>query len=88
MMIRPSGNSDTHRPRPRMSAQGRRAFTLIEMLVTIGIIILVSSMALPFIIPIMRGGKLRHAEDIVKTACLLARSRAIKERREVCVTLL
>jgi len=58
------------------------------MLVVIAIIGLVSALALPLFTTLMRAGKLGQGEDIVKTACIVARSRAILERRRVSVTLL
>ena len=67
---------------------GREAFTLIEMLVVIGIIILVAAISLPLLTAMTRGGKLRHAEDMAKSACLAARGRAIRERRKISVTFL
>ena len=66
----------------------RRAFTLIEMLVVLGIIGLVMAMSLPMLIPFMRGRKLDHAADVVKSSCLLARSKAIQQKRMINVTLL
>jgi len=58
------------------------------MLVVIAIIGLVSALALPLFTTLMRAGKLGQGEDIVKSACLVARSRAILERRRFSVTLL
>ena len=64
------------------------AFTLIEMLVVLGIIGLVAAMSIPMLIPFMRGRKAQQSADIVKSACVFARSRAVKQRRRFCVTLL
>ena len=72
----------------RAAEGGRAAFTLVEMLVVIGIIGLVAAMSLPMIIPMIRGNKLGQAVDAVKSACIVARSKAIQERRMFCVTLL
>jgi prepilin-type N-terminal cleavage/methylation domain-containing protein len=64
------------------------AFTLIEMLVVLGIIGLVAAITLPMIVPIMRTRALDSAVDTVKTACILARSTAIQQRKMVNLTLL
>ncbi len=58
------------------------------MLVVLGIIALVAAISLPLIVPIMRGRSLDAALDTVKTACNLARSTAIQQRRMVNLTLL
>lgn len=64
------------------------AFTLVEMLVVIGIIALVAAMSIPMITPFTRTRKLDQAAEVVKSACLLARSKAVRERRMFSVTLL
>jgi len=64
------------------------SFTLIEMLVVLGIIGLVASMTIPMMLPFVRQRKMTLASETVKAACLLARSKAIKERRRISVTLL
>ena len=58
------------------------------MLVVIGIIILISAISLPVFLSLGKGGKLRQAKATVTGACLVARSRAIRERRKFSVTLL
>ena len=58
------------------------------MLVVLGIVGLVAAVTLPMIIPIMRARQLDSSLDIVKTACTLARSTAIQQRRMVNLTLL
>jgi len=65
-----------------------RAFTLVEMLVVLAIIGLVAAMSVPMILPFMRGRKLGLAADVVKSACVLARSKAIQQKRMINVTLL
>jgi prepilin-type N-terminal cleavage/methylation domain-containing protein len=65
-----------------------RAFTLVEMLVVLGIIALVMSMSIPMFVPMTRAGKLDAAKDAVKSACILARSKAIQERCDYAVVLL
>ena len=64
------------------------SFTLIEMLVVIGIILLIAAISLPAFLAMTKGGRLRQAGDTVTSACLVARSRAIRERRKISVTLL
>ena len=58
------------------------------MLVVLGIVALVAAISLPLIVPIIRGRALDSALDTVKTACNLARSTAIQQRRMVNLTLL
>ena len=65
-----------------------RAFTLVEMLVVLGIIGLVSAITLPMLVPMMRTRTLDSAVDTVKTACNLARSTAIQQRRMMNLTFL
>ena len=72
----------------RRRGTARDAFTLVEMMVVIGIILLVTGMAVPIVLVVNKGAKLRQAKEMVKTACLVARSQAISERKKVCVTLL
>lgn len=64
------------------------AFTLIEMLVVLGIIALVTALSLPMIVPIMRTRTLNSAVDTVKSACILARSTAIQQRKMMNLTFL
>ena len=78
------GAASTLRPALRT----RFAFTLVEMLVIVGIIGLVMAIVLPMLIPFMRSRKLEQAADIVQSACLLARSKAIQQKRVINVTLL
>jgi len=63
-------------------------FTLIEMLVVIAIIALVAAMTVPMMTPFTRTRKLEQAGDVVKNACILARSKAIQQRKKFCVTIL
>ncbi len=58
------------------------------MLVVLGIVALVAAITLPMIVPIMRARALDSALDTVKTACNLARSTAIQQRRMMNLTLL
>ena len=56
------------------------AYTITEMMVVAGIILLVAGMSLPMMAPLMRRAALRDASDIIKNACVQARSRAVQER--------
>jgi type II secretory pathway pseudopilin PulG len=60
---------------------------MIEMLVVLGIVALVTAMTLPMIIPMMRTRKLDSAVDTVKSAIILARSKAVQSRRMMNLTL-
>lgn len=68
--------------------RSRAAFTIIEMLVVVGIILLISALSLPLFVNMTKAGKLRQARETVKMACVFARSQAIRGRRMVGVTLL
>ena len=63
-------------------------FTLVEMLVVIGIIALVAVMAIPMMTPYTRARKVEQVAETVKTACILARSKAIQQRKKFNVTIL
>ena len=80
--------SEIARRHPIINHQSRRSFTLIEMLVVIGIILLVSAISLPLFIGMSKSGKLGQAEETIESACLIARSRAITKRRKFSVTIL
>ena len=58
------------------------------MLVVLGIIALVSALSLPMIVPIMRTRTVNAAVDTVKSACILARSTAIQQRKMMNLTFL
>lgn len=75
-------------PNLRFSLRRRSAFTLIEILTVLGIMALVAVLSLPMLIPMMRSRSIENAADMVKTACIQARSKAIQERRMMCVTVL
>jgi prepilin-type N-terminal cleavage/methylation domain-containing protein len=66
----------------------RRSFTLTEMLVVLGIIALVAAMSLPLLVPLMRARTLDSALDTIKSACNLARSTAIEQRKPINLTFL
>ena len=58
----------------------RSAFTLVEMLVVIAIIILVSVVAVPAITPFLKGQRLNKGARIVQAQALAARVMAINSR--------
>lgn len=65
-------------PAPRKAG----GFTLMELLVVIAIILVVTAMGIPTFMPLFRGRALRAASDMVKQACIQARSLAVQERIE------
>jgi len=58
----------------------QQGFTLTELMVVIGIIVLVSLMTIPVMIPFMRGQRMRAGARIVQSAILRARTQAIRQR--------
>jgi type II secretory pathway pseudopilin PulG len=61
---------------------------MVEMLVVIGIIVLIAGMTLPMLVPILRTRTLDAAVDTVKSACNMARSTAIEQRKPINLTFL
>ena len=61
---------------------------MVEMLVVLGIIAMVAAMTLPMLVPMMRTRTLDSALDTVKSACNLARSTAIQQRKMINLTFL
>jgi prepilin-type N-terminal cleavage/methylation domain-containing protein len=59
----------------------KHAFTLVEMLVVISIIVLVSVVAVPSITPFLKGQGLSKGARIVQASALAARSMAINSRK-------
>ncbi len=59
----------------------KNAFTLVEMLVVISIIILISVSAIPAITPFLKGQRLSKGARIVQAQALAARTMAINSRR-------
>ncbi len=59
----------------------KNAFTLVEMLVVIGIIILISVSAIPAITPFLKGQRLSKGARIVQAQALAARTMAINSRK-------
>ena len=63
----------------------RRAFTLVELLVVIGIMVLLASMVTLAMVPLMRGQSLSSAARVVQAMVYRARTTAIMQRTEVAV---
>jgi prepilin-type N-terminal cleavage/methylation domain-containing protein len=59
----------------------KNAFTLVEMLVVIAIIILISVSAIPAITPFLKGQRLNKGARIVQAQALAARTMAINSRK-------
>jgi prepilin-type N-terminal cleavage/methylation domain-containing protein len=59
----------------------KNAFTLVEMLVVIAIIILISVSAIPAITPFLKGQRLSKGARIVQAQALAARAMAINSRK-------
>ena len=60
----------------------------MEMLVVIAIIALAAMMAIPMMTPFTRSRKVEQAAEVVKSACILARSKAVQQRKKFSVTIL
>ena len=58
----------------------RAGFTLTELLVVVGIIVLVSLVTIPAMTPFLRGQRLRSGARTVQSAILMARTQAIRRR--------
>jgi len=65
------------RPAPRRPAASPKAFTLIELMIVIGIAALVMATAVPFVHSSLRKNPLRQAVSDVVEACSTARAKAI-----------
>ena len=65
---------------------GIRGFTLIEMMVVVGIIMLTAAVMLPNIAGYVRAGRIRAAQDAVSSALQRARNVAIMKNTQMGVT--
>jgi len=63
-----------------------RGFTLVELLVVIGIIIAISLMTLPAVIGVLKSRALKNGARIVQGAIDVARAEATKKNRQVRVS--
>ncbi|MBN2096914.1 MAG: hypothetical protein JW714_00385 [Candidatus Omnitrophica bacterium] len=68
-----------------MSITGRKAFTLMEMLVVLGVIILLLGVSIPFFASFSKGAKLKTAAKDVTAILNTARSLAINQRANYSV---
>jgi len=84
-----SSLAERRRRSPFSAVRLSPAYTIIELLVVAGIIVLVSGLSIPMLYPLFARQSLDQAADIFKMSCMRARSRAIQERRnfQVIVTI-
>ncbi len=62
---------------PKVTKANERGFTLVELLVVIGIIAVMAAISLPNIVGFLQASRVRSAQDQVASAIQRARSRAI-----------
>lgn len=70
---------------PARTAQRTAAFTLIEIMVVVGIIGLIAAMGLPSIIKVLQKDGMRKALSDVQDVCFLARQQAIVSKQKTSV---
>lgn len=75
------------RQRIRAPLRPRAAFTLTEMMVVTGIVLLLAAISVPLFAPLMSGKAVSGAAEIFKQACVNARSRAIQNNRNARVVI-
>lgn len=73
-------------PRARASRSRVRGFTLVEVLVVVGIIAVTAAVALPNITGYMRASRIRAANDMVSGALQKARTMAIMRNTQMGIT--
>ena len=80
---------------PQISEKGRGnpdaarlAFTLIELLIVMGLMMILMVAGMASYRGIRRGAELRGAESVVRTTLMLARQQAVTRRQEVQVSFL
>jgi prepilin-type N-terminal cleavage/methylation domain-containing protein len=76
----------SHMNGPHAARAKTRGFTLIEMLVVIGIIATMAAVSLPNIVGFLRTSRIRSAQDEVFTAVQKARIKAISQNTQYGVT--
>lgn len=67
-------------------AQRQRAFTLVELMVTLAILVILSMIAMPSFVEFQRNAELTSTANKLLTAVTAARSEAIKQGRNTFVT--
>jgi prepilin-type N-terminal cleavage/methylation domain-containing protein len=68
-----------------MAKRSQRAFTLVELLVTIAIIIFVAGMIVPMVSAFTTGGITEQSVNVVKSYLMLARQQAVQHGKPVAV---
>lgn len=66
--------------------RGAKGFTLIELMVTLGILVIVLSVAMPAYQSIIQNNRVRAVTTDLHSALVLARSEAVKRNANVVVT--
>ena len=69
-----------------LAAIGRRGYTLAELMIVMSVIAIISAIAMPSFINYVQGASLRAGAEEMMSVLNTARSLAIKENTQVCVT--